>query len=205
MRGRRSRRNLTSEDPATVLNRLAVALDVERVDWAVDGAVAANCYRDQIRTSSDLDILLSLADKNVDDVVDALHQHGWTEVNEIESGLLRAEHQVFGRLDVMVATTDYEVGAICRARVDELEPNLTCKSLAIEDVLITNLMANRFSNRADVESILFRKPELDWDYLSKWLEEFDLKGRLRRIETRSSKLRILKQYTGCRSSVHSSG
>ena len=121
----------------------------------------------------------------MDDIVNALHQHGWTEVNEIESVLLRAEHPITGRLDVLIAATDYEAGAIARARVDKLEPNLTCKYLAIEDVLITNLMANRFSNRADVESILFRKPELDWDYLSKWLDEFDLKGRLRRIEDRS--------------------
>ena len=170
------------EETSNTLTNLAVALDREGVDWAVTGAVAANYYRDQVRTSSDLDILLTVGDKDLREIADALRNHEWVSVNEIMDGLLRAEHPVFGRLDVLLAATDYEVGAINRARQEELEPNLTCKTLAIEDVLITNLMAYRFSNNADVESILFRKPELDWDYLSYWIEEFDLGERLQRVE-----------------------
>ena len=171
------------DETGNTLTNLAVALDLEGIDWAVTGAVAANYYRDQIRTSSDLDILLTVGDKDLREIADALRNHGWVSINEIIDGLLRAEHPVFGRLDLVIADTEYEVGAINRARQEELEPNLTCKTLAIEDVLITNLMAYRFSNNADVESILFRKPELDWDYLSKWIEEFDLGDRLQQFKS----------------------
>ena len=180
-----------------MLTNLAVALEREGIDWAVTGAVAANYYRDQIRTSSDLDILLSLADNDVDKVANALQSHGWISINEIMDGLLRAEHPVFGRLDVLIAATDYDVGAIARARKEELKPNRTCKTLAIEDVLIANLMAYQFSNCADVESILFRNPELDWDYLLFWLDAFDLEDRLKRIvETTITAGRIRSKLSG---------
>ena len=164
------------------LRDLSNALDPKGIKWAVAGAVAANQYRDQIRTTSDLDVILSLADRKIDVVLDALYKNGWTSSDVVTEWLVRAEHPVTGRLDVLISGTEYEVGAIARAKQVVLDDERTYKTLAVEDVLILKLIADRFLDNADVESILVQQPELDWDYMTKWIAEFELEERLKRIE-----------------------
>ena len=164
------------------LRDLSDALDPLGIRWAVAGAVAANQYRDQIRTTTDLDVLLSLTEQGVDVVVQALHQQGWHSVDVIGESLLRAQHPVGGRLDVLVSGTEYEKGAIERAPQVDLDESRTYRFLAIEDVMILKLIADRYRDNDDVESILVTRPDLDWEYMSIWLKEFDLESRLRRIE-----------------------
>ena len=164
------------------IRHLTLALEPKRIEWAVSGAVAANLYRDQVRSTSDLDVMVVIADKSIDVVTEALHQHGWTSTNVLDGWLIRAATPEGERLDVLVCTTEYERGAIARARKFELGGDRQCKTLAVEDVLILKLIADRFQDNADVESILATQPELDWEYMSQWLEEFDLEERLQRIE-----------------------
>ena len=166
----------------TALRALSNALDPKGISWAVAGAVAANQYRDQIRTTSDLDVILSLADRKIEVVLDALHKNGWISTDVITEWLVRAEHPVTGRLDVLISGTEYEVGAIARANRVVLDVKHTYKTLAVEDVLILKLIADRFLDNADVESILVQQPELDWDYMSRWIAEFELENQLKRIE-----------------------
>ena len=170
------------EDFVAALCALCDALDSEGIDWAVAGAVAANNYRDQIRTTTDLDVILSLTDQNVQNVLDALHHYGWDSIEVVEDWLLRAQHPVTGRLDVLVSQTEYEKGALDRAQTVTLDERHTCKTLTIEDVLILKLIANRYRDNDDVESILVTRPNLDWAYMSRWIHEFGLQKRLQRIE-----------------------
>lgn len=171
-----------NEQFATALRELSDALTPLGIDWAVAGAVAVNNYRDQIRTTTDLDVMLSLTDQTVEVVRDALHQHGWDQIEVIEKWLVRAQHPVTGRLDVLVTQTEYELGAIARAKIVSIDETHMCKTLAVEDVVILKLMADRYRDNADVQSILVNQPEFDWDYMAKWIEEFDLGERLKRIE-----------------------
>ena len=171
-----------SEHFKTALRDLSATLDPIGILWAVVGAVAANNYRDQVRTTTDLDVLLSLADKNVDVVIETFHQHGWHSVEIITDSLLRAQHPYAGRLDVLVSGTEYEKGAIARAHQIDLGQGRFYRTVAIEDVMILKLLADRFIDNADIESILLKRPELEWSYMSHWLQEFDLEGRLQRIE-----------------------
>lgn len=166
----------------SVLRRLSDALTHLGIDWAVAGAVAANEYRDEIRSTTDLDVMLSLADKSVVVVENALLQQGW-DVEIVGEWLLRAQHPVSGRLDVLVSGTDYEIGAITRANQVPIDENHTCKMLAIEDVVILKLIANRYRDNADVESILVTQPNFDREYMSPWIKEFELEERLQRIES----------------------
>ena len=87
-------------------------------------------------------------------VTDILKQHGWTSINVVDDWLVRAEMSDGERLDVLVSTTEYENGAISRAQDIDLGVAHACKTLAIEDVLISKLIADRFQDNADVESIL---------------------------------------------------
>lgn len=162
---------------------LSNALDSEGISWVVAGGVAANHYRDQVRSTIDLDVMLSLSDTSVHVVQDALQRHGWEPIEVIEGWLLRAQHPVMGRLDVLMSVTEYEKGAIARSHQEDLDEDQTYKTLAIEDVLILKLIADRFQDNADVESILATQPALDWDYMTRWIEEFELDERLERIES----------------------
>ncbi len=164
------------------LHNLSQALDTEGIDWAIAGAIAANFYRDQVRTTMDLDVLLSLTDKTLSVVVDALQTHGWRSVEVIDDWLLRAEHPDAGRVDILVSGTAYETEAITRAQQVALDNDHVYQTLAIEDVLILKLIADRFQDNADVESILATDPDLDWQYMSKWIDEFELSERFQRIE-----------------------
>ena len=170
------------EDFVAALCALCDALDSEGIDWAVAGAVAANNYRDQIRTTTDLDVILALSGQNVQSVLDALHHYGWDSIEVVEDWFLRAQHPVTGRLDVLVSQTEYENVALGRAHTVALDEQHTCKTRAIEDVLILKLIANRYRDNDDVESILVTPPNLDWDYMSRWINEFGLQKRLQRIE-----------------------
>ena len=47
-------------DFVDTIRELAVAFEREGLDWAIAGAVAANLYRDQVRSTSDLDVVVAL-------------------------------------------------------------------------------------------------------------------------------------------------
>ena len=166
----------------TTLRDLAQALTPRGIDWAVTGAVAANSYRDETRTTSDIDVLLTLAGTPMADVEASLHALGWTTTSILPEGwLLRLAHPRGGRIDIVATLTDYELGALARARQVDMD-GLAVKVMAVEDVIILKLIANRFRDIADIESILAAKPELDRDYLSRWFETFELGDRFRNIE-----------------------
>jgi len=100
-----------------------------------------------------------------------------------EDFLLRLGHPEAGRLDVMVSGTDYETGAIARADRTNFDERLSFKTLAVEDVVILKLIADRSQDAADVESILATKPDFDREYMTRWFEVFnhlDLGGRYER-------------------------
>ena len=176
-----------SEHFATHLGDLSDVLDPLGIRWSVVGAVAANFYRDQIRTTSDLDVLISLSGQSVGALADLLCRHSWQSVEVITDSLLRAEHTIAGRLDILISKTDYEEGAISRALKENLDKNHAYRTLAIEDMLIHHLLADRYQDKADVVSVLIRRPELDWNYMSKWLKEFELEQRLEQIEAHALK------------------
>ena len=178
---------------------LADALDGRGIDWAVAGAVAANNYRDETRTTTDLDVMVALAGNDLAEVEDALHQCGWITTAVAEDFLLRVEHAVAGRLDLMVSGTDYETGAIARAHKVRYDEHLAFKVLAVEDVVILKLIADRLRDGADVESILVARPDFDREYMERWFEEFgdlNLRERLRRIKTNAMERGLLRK-AGC--------
>jgi len=181
------------DDFKIVLCNLSEILGAEGIEWAITGAVAANQYRDEVRATTDLDVILALAGESIDIVRDALQKRGWSSTDVVADWLLRAEHPRAGRLDILATTTEYEVGAIARSNqvAFDFDNDHSFNVLAIEDVLILKLVADRYSDNADVESILATYPKLDWDYMGKWIATFELEERIRRIEDGALKAGIL--------------
>ena len=184
---------LRAEPFARALRDLSDALDRSRVQWAVAGAVAANNYRDETRTTNDLDVLIALAGVDLSEVQDALGQRGWLTTAVAEGFLLRMQHPDAGRVDLMVSGTDYETGAIARAHQVSLDENRSFKTLAVEDVVILKLIANRWRDHADIESILVAQPDFDREYMARWFEEFDLNERFNRIEATAKERHSLSE------------
>ena len=183
------------DDFKVALCILSEILGREGIEWAISDAVAANQYRDEIRATTDLDVIIALAGKSIDTVADALQKRGWSSSDVVADWLLRVEHPRAGRLDILASTTEYEVGAISRSNqvAFDFDNDRTFKVLAIEDVLILKLVADRYCDNADVESVLATYPKLDWDYIGKWIETFELDERLRRIEEGALKAGILNR------------
>ena len=115
------------------LRDLSQVLAKLSVDWAVVGAVAANKYRDETRTTTDLDVLLALAGSEMADIEAALHQRDWTTTALVPDGwLLRVQHPRAGRIDVIASLTDYEAGALARAHSATVD-DLRFKTVAVEE------------------------------------------------------------------------
>ena len=114
--------------------------------------------------------MLALAGKAIFDVQDALHQRGWATIAVAEDFLLRMEHPEGGRVDVMVSGTDYETGAIARSHQADHDEGLSFRMLAVEDIVILKLIADRTQDAADVASIIVARPNFDRDYMVRWFE-----------------------------------
>ena len=81
-----------------------------------------------------------------------------------------------GLADILVAGTDYQREAIARA-----VPEGRNRLLTIEDVIIHKLIAGRYQDDADIESILATKPALDRTYLDRWIDYWDVGDRWQRL------------------------
>ena len=170
-------------------NSLAVhlhALFGDGADWAVVGGHAANLYRRDARATVDVDVLVSTDRRSMAELREALAQVGWAMRSMPEGGwLLRVVHPRYGSLDVIASETDYQRTALARAKVTRFG-DIPLRALAVEDVIIHKLIADRYKDEADVHDILRTDPVLDRDYLGKWLDEWGLRERYERIARRTT-------------------
>ena len=129
-------------------------------DWAVVGGHAANLYRRDARATVDTDVLVSLDRRTMQEVREILAHEGWAVRSMPEGGwLLRVAHPRYGSLDVIASETDYQQAALARAKVT-MFGNISLRALAVEDVLIHKLIADRYKDDADVDDILRTNPAL---------------------------------------------
>lgn len=152
------------------------------IPWALVGGHAANIHRDELRLTTDYDVLVFLGDVQMADLAADMLRAGWRVRQRTDEGwLLRAEHADYGKLDVMATGTEYQEVALSRAIDMEMSESVTIKALAVEDVLIHKLIANRDKDDWDVRSILRAKPRLDCGYLREWISFWDVDDRYQRL------------------------
>ena len=161
------------------------------VRWAVLGAHAANLYRDEVRATQDVDVLVSLSAPLMKSLADDLTAGGWHVRHRTEDGwLIRARHPQFGDIDVMCTQEEYQRTALDRAVERSVRGMGVVRFLAVEDVIIHKLIANRAQDELDVVSVLKGNPSLDAAHMERWLKEWD-------IEERYDELRqVSKQQPG---------
>ena len=93
-------------------------------------------------------------------------------LTDIEGELLRISHQKWG--------TAYQRVAIDRA-VSEQVDGTVILVLTPKDVIVHKLIAGRFQDLADIESILATSIDLDLDYLVKWADVWEVQGLWERL------------------------
>lgn len=155
--------------PTTTLRALHELLEPLQVRWVLIGALAANRYRGSPRMTGDVDLLLADFGESLANLEEALRSAGWSVHRaDSEGELVRISHADFGSADLLVAGTDYQHKAIERAVTEEVD-QMAVSVLTPEDVIIHKLIAGRFQDLADVESILETSIELDQPYLEGWV------------------------------------
>ena len=160
---------------ARTLREVQSILAQHRVEWAVFGAVAANVYRAEARTTHDVDILISLGQANLAQVAEAAQAAEWTvRFLHPDESMLRIAHPEFGPADFVVVEIEYQRIALQRARQEMLVGGISARVLTVEDVVIHKLIAGRSQDDADVEAILDASHDMDRDYLKHWLDQWDV-------------------------------
>ena len=156
------------------------------VRWAVLGAHAANLYRGEVRATQDVDVLVSRSAPLMQSLADDLEADGWRVRHRTEDGwLIRARHPEFGDIDVMCVQEEYQRTALSRS-VERAVEGVGVRFLAVEDVIIHKLIANRMQDELDVVSILQTHPSLDDAHMRRWLKEWDIEKRYEGLRRQAS-------------------
>ena len=168
------------------LTQVAHVFESTSTDWAVAGGHAANVYRDEPRVTRDVDLMLLAAAAEMAAIAAAFRSRGW-QVNHRpgDQWLVRLDHPLHGRVDLIAAETEYQRLAIRRARRSPLRDGGEAKVLRAEDVVILKLIADRYKDNDDVASILVAGTALDREYLHKWLVAWELTDRFQTIRDRA--------------------
>jgi hypothetical protein len=146
---------------------IARLLDRAEVEWTVIGALAADQYRLQPRTTTDADFLarrspaLREALESSGYSVQAMHDPD----GEPYAYFVRGDDM---KADVLVAETAYQEEAIIRSRGT---------FLTIEDVLVHKLIAWRAKDQDDIRSILQAGHGYDGSYVERWAAEWGVLDR----------------------------
>lgn len=163
---------------ARALAALDALLTPQDIRWAVLGAHAANLYRDEVRATQDVDVLAALTVPKMTAFADDLAASGWQVRHRSTDGwLLRARHPELGDVDVMCVREPYQQTALSRSVEKAISGVGAVRFLAVEDVLIHKLIANRLRDELDVVSILKGSPALDAAHMEHWLQEWGIQER----------------------------
>ena len=155
------------------------------VRWAVLGAHAANLYSGEVRTTQDVDVLVGLSVPQMASVAEDFTSARWQVRHSVEDGwLIRARHPELGDIDVMCVQEEYQRTALARSVERTVKSVGVVRFLAVEDVIIHKLIANRMKDELDVLSILKRNPPLDAEYLERWLRKWEIEERYRMLTAR---------------------
>jgi hypothetical protein len=91
-----------------------------------------------------------------------------------EQAMLFVQDSAGTRLDLLLADTPYDVQAIQRACITEVEPGAAISVCSPEDLVIYKLVSTRVRDHEDAASVIRRQAEhLDDDYILNWLRQFE--------------------------------
>lgn len=152
------------------------------VRWALLGGVAANLYRDRPRLTQDVAATIEIDRSRWPTLAARVRADGWTLRPESEYPdviLLRGASRL--AVDILLAKTEYQRGALDRAVPQHLARGATVPVLTCEDIIIHKLIAGRHTDIDDIERMLAAEPALDLAYLERWIDAWGVRDRWEQI------------------------
>lgn len=153
-------------------------LDAAQMNLAVMGGIALASWK-YVRATRDVDLLVGLESKTVDDLLHVLRSAGVRPRRRppvTSLGRLRVIQCVYEppqsfmdlQIDLLLAECSYQLQALTR-RVPQHFAGLPMSVLACEDLILHKLMAARIIDRVDCSSLIrLQRDRLDWIYLRTW-------------------------------------
>ena len=171
-------------DFSALIAKLAVALNGHGIPFMLIGGQAVLVHGEP-RLTQDVDVTLGVDPSRWEDVTAVCEELGLEvlpkDVEEFvrSTFVLPARHIRSGvRLDLIFSTTPYEAQAIARAVLVEVE-GVSVPFASAEDLVIHKLFAGRPRDIEDAVGVVQRNgAKMDWDYMSRWVQEFaEIPGR----------------------------
>ena len=164
------------------LRAVAEMLGEHDVDWAVLGGVAANVYRGAARMTFDVDLLVTVDHSSMAAIAESAEMEGWhIRYLHPDGRMVRLSHDEMAFADLIAVETEYQRAALERAQHETFADGLTARVLAVEDVIVHKLVANRPRDVADIADILEARAPMDVDYLEHWMQVWGVADRLAAI------------------------
>ena len=161
-----------------LMARIAASLNVRKIPYMIIGGQAVLLYGEP-RLTRDIDVTLGTDVSRLSDVLRTAEDIGVTPLPDNMEDFVRrtmvlpTQHSETGiRVDFIFSFTPYEIEAIARGHKVSMagqEVNFA----QIEDLIIHKIFAGRPRDLEDVRSVLTRNPEVDVDYIRRWLRQFD--------------------------------
>ena len=161
-----------------LLSKLGQGLAARDIPYMVIGGQAVLLYGEP-RLTRDIDITLGIGREALSAILNLCQSlflkplPGSIEAFVEKTMVLPALDEKTGiKVDFIFSYTPYERKAIHRAKkvlLNEIPVNFA----APEDVIIHKIFAHRPRDLEDVRIILLKNPDLDHDYIRKWLTDFE--------------------------------
>lgn len=130
----------------------------------------------QPRATQDVDISLLTGFGNEREYVDSIFSEFAQRIGDardfaLESRVVLARASNGVALDIALAAFPYEERVISRATAYRYSPDVSLLTASAEDLVVLKSFAGREQDWVDVDGIVVRCPELDWNYVDENLSE----------------------------------
>jgi hypothetical protein len=161
-----------------LLKRISTALISADIPYMVIGGQAVLLYGEP-RLTKDIDITLGV---NVDRLKDILSITKDLKLKILidnvesfvqETMVLPVEDKKSKiRIDFIFSYSPYEKQALNRVKAVDFEGHKVM-FVSLEDLVIHKIISGRARDMEDIHSILIKNKNIDFNYIEKWLQEFD--------------------------------
>ena len=162
-----------------ILFSIGVSLKKRDIPYMIIGGQAVLLYGEP-RLTRDIDITLGVNVDHLDELLAVVQELTLKPLPKDLKSFVRqtmvlpALDETTGiRVDFIFSFTPYEIEAIKRAKkikIMDREVNFASP----EDLIIHKIFAGRPRDIEDVRTVLLKNPDIDVQYIRKWLKEFDL-------------------------------
>jgi predicted nucleotidyltransferase len=159
-------------------------LDRAGIQHALCGGIAANLYRTEMRATNDVDLYIACTSPELVSLTRLFEREGWrAHPAWRKAELLRLERDERPRVDLLIASTDFERRAVERAVPYSIGGD-EIRVLLPEDLIVFKLVAGRARDYEAVAAIVnVSLADLDTSFIQRSLDEFGMADRwLRALE-----------------------